>query len=109
MMSTVADLLRSKITAPEQIFGMMSSVCVAVWVAIHGSRAKLQIVWNDVNCCRTALEQNHCSRVKFRNDVPDCSIAVDVAESIALDCNAQNAPELNFGMNSINQSEDSTY
>ena len=63
--------------------------------------AKDQIVWNDVNRCRTAPEQNHCSGVKFRNDVPDFSIAVDVAESIALHCNAQNAPEQNFGMNSI--------
>ena len=54
-------------------------------------------------CCRTALEQNHCSGVKFRNDVPDFSIAVDVAESITLHCNAQNAPEQNFGMNSINK------
>ena len=35
----------------------------------------------------------HCSGVKFRNDVPDFSIAVDVAKSIAVHCNAQNGPE----------------
>ena len=100
MMSTVAELLRSKITAPEQIFGMMSSNVLQFGLQFtapeHNYIAKDQIVWNDVNRCRTALEQNHCSGVKFRNDVPDFSIAVDVAESIALHCNAQNAPEKFF-------------
>ena len=37
---------------------------------------------------QTALEQNHCSGVKFRNEVLDFSIAVGVAECIALHCNA---------------------
>ena len=55
--------------------------------------AEDQTFWNDVNRCRTAPEQNHCSGVKFRNDVPDFSIAVDVAKSIAVHCNAQNGPE----------------
>ena len=42
------------------------------------------LVWNDVNCCRTAPEQNHCSGVKFKNDASDFSIIV----SIALHCTA---------------------
>ena len=66
--------------------------------------AKDQIVWNDVYRCRTAAEQNHCSGVKFRNDVPDFIIAVGVADTIALHCNAQNAPEQNFGVTSIDSS-----
>ena len=34
-------LLQSKITASEHIFRMMSPVCVAVYIALHCSRAKL--------------------------------------------------------------------
>ena len=51
------------------------------------TRAEDQIFRNDFNCCRTALKQNHCTGVKFRNDVHAFSIAVDVAVSIALHYN----------------------
>ena len=61
MVSTVAEVLRSKITAPEQIFGMVSSVCVAIvlhFTALEQNyMAEDQFFWNDVNNCKLLLSK----------------------------------------------------
>ena len=56
IVSTVAEVLWSKITAPEQIFGMVSSVSVAIvlhFTALEQNYiAEDQIFWNGVNSCK---------------------------------------------------------
>ena len=61
MVSTVAEVLRSKNTAPEQIFWMVSSVCVAIvlhFTALEQNyMAEDQFFWNDVNNCKLLLSK----------------------------------------------------